>query len=447
MDIVQMGSRIILGFILGAVIGLEREINEKKTSNFQRVATATLGIRSFSLTTALGVIAGIIHTQFVQLALLIGAAFFFLVLIFYYLDSNSTEDHGFTTELAAIYGFVIGLLIGTNIVPAQLVIAITIIVILLLSQKTKIKDVIEDVNKSELNAFISYAILAAVIMPFLPNTNYSIADLNGLSTFLKNISVPISKVLEIDIINPFKIWVVLVLITGVDLISYTLSRILGKKKGWIITSILGGFVSSTSTTQSIAQQSKKTQHNNHLVAAAVVSNMASFFQIAFLIGLVNGNFFIQLWPILGAMILMSAVIVIYFLKKREKINQTTDDTVKEEITIIDLSAALRFVGLYLGISILSKIGLVFFGNNGFLILVAIGAMIGLDAVMINTSQLAGTRVSYDVAVSAFIIANTVNLAAKSIYCRIAGSKLFSKKFTFSMALIILSSFVCFLMAR
>lgn len=444
MDILQMAGRILLGFVLGAVIGLEREVNEKKSVRQGKAPTAILGLRSFSLTTVLGVIIGFIYLKFVPLALLLGAAFFVLLLIFYYIDSRETRDHGLTTELAAIYSFVIGLLLAVNIIPIQLILAVTIVFILFLSQKERIKGVVEDVRRTELNAFISYAILAVVIMPFLPNVNYSLSDFPGLNLFLRNIGFSIGSITRLDLINPFKIWLILVLVTGVDLISYILSKVIGEKRGWLVASAVGGFVSSTATTQSIAQESKKISQINYLVAAAILANLSSFFQIAFLIGLINGAFISRLLVILLLMITVSGAAVLFFLSRKERRKIAKKEELKADSAIIDLFSALKFAGLYLSVSILSKISLAIFGNSGFLAATGLGSLIGLDAVMVNTAQLAGTKVSMDLAVIAFIIANAVNLLAKSIYSFIQGNRKFSLRFGFSMLLVIAATIIGYL---
>ena len=115
MDASQIGFKLLLSFILGAVIGLEREINEKKTTDPRNAPWAVLGIRSFSLITVLGTIVGFMYAASAPLALLIAAAFMALLLIFYYLNSSSTGDIGITTEIAVIYCFVIGALLATDL--------------------------------------------------------------------------------------------------------------------------------------------------------------------------------------------------------------------------------------------------------------------------------------------------------------------------------------------
>ena len=441
MDIIQMGGRLLLSFILGAVIGLEREINEKKTSNKEGLPSALLGLRSFSLTAVFGAVTGFIYLKSMPLALLIGSGYILLLLIFYYLDSNTSKDIGLTTELAALYSYAIGILIALNVFPSQLTIAVTVMVILLLSQKERIKDVVEDVGRKELNALISYAILAAVIMPFLPNVNYSISDFGELSRFLKNLGVSPDKIINVEIINPFKTWLILVLVTGVDLISYVLARIFGNKKSRLITSAIGGFVSSTATTQSIAQESKTLHKTNYLLASATLANLVSFFQIAFLIGLINGVFLLKLSKILLLMIVAGTLLIVFFLKNKENRGLLRQKIGKVRAEIIDLPGALRFAGLYLFISILAKFALSLFGGAGLMLATGIGALIGLDAVMVNTAQLAGGKVAFELAIFAFVIANTVNLTAKSIYSLILGSKNFSQKFSLSMFVIVGASII------
>ena len=93
------------------------------------------------------------------------------------------------------------------------------------------------------------------------------------------------------------------------------------------------------------------------------------------------------------------------------------------------------------ISILAKFALSLFGGAGLIFATGIGALIGLDAVMVNTAQLAGGKVVFELAIFAFVIANTVNLIAKSIYSLILGSKNFSQKFSLSMFVIVGASII------
>lgn len=439
MDGFSIGIKLFLAFIIGAVIGLEREINEKKSMSQSTTKTAVLGIRSFSLITVLGAVAGLLYAKFIFLSIFIAIAFLLLLLIFYYFDNLTTHDYGLTTEIAGLWSFVLGILLAVDIFPIQIIFAITVIIALLLSQKDTIKNVVEDIAKRELNAFIGFALIAVVILPFLPNTSYALADIPGFRELIKNFGISNDSITSIELINPFKIWLIVALVTGVDLVGYVLERIVGGKKGWLITSIIGGFVSSTATTQSLAQESKSQTQSLHLVAAAVVANVVSFVQVAFLLGTLNIVFLVQLLPVLVMMILAGVGIVITLLLKKEK-KQVLKKKSPTHQSIFDLAAAVKFACLFLAISVVSKISLALFGNTAFLLTTGIGALIGLDAVMINTAQLVNGQIALPLGVSAFLLANAVNLFAKSLYSYLQGSTSFAFLFSLSMAGIIVAGF-------
>ena len=234
MDIAAIAFKLLIGFALGSVIGIEREVNEKSKQSEIMKPTALIGLRSFSLITVLGVIVGFLYPSFIGLSMLIGGGFFMLLLIFYTLDTLQTKNPGITTELAMMYAFMIGVLLTVTFFPVQLTIAITIVVTLLLSQKKKIKTVMEGIRFQEINAFISFALIALVILPFLPNTTYALIDIPGLKTFFYNIGLGDTKLLSLDLINPFKLWLIVVLVIGVDLIGYLLEKVIGAKKGWLL---------------------------------------------------------------------------------------------------------------------------------------------------------------------------------------------------------------------
>lgn len=444
MDVASLAFTLLVGLGLGAVIGLEREVNEKsKQDQDEKLRpTAIVGLRSFSLITVLGVIAGFLYPVLPGLSIVVSSIFFLLLLIFYVLHSLQTKDPGITTELAMVFSFVIGILLTVKTFPIQITIAIAIVVTLLLSQKRKIKSAVEEIKFQEVNAFISFAIIALVVLPFLPNTSYALQDIPGLMTFFQNLGMEDAKILSIDLINPFKLWLIVVLVIGVDLVGYILERLTGSNKGWLLASAAGGFVSSTATTQSLAQESKHRHKINPLLSAAILSNIVSFVQIAVLIALINSVFAIKLLPILGLMLFAGLGLLFYFLF----IDRTSSEAVdqkevhkQENEKIIDIGAALKFAGLFLVISIFSKITLELYGNNGFFIATGIGALIGLDAVMINTASLAGGQIDYRAAGFAFILANAANLFGKSFYSFAMGKKEFAVKFLISMIIIIIAS--------
>lgn len=434
--------KFIIAFLLGSVIGIERQLNEKKTVDVKNRPAAILGLRTFSLVSILGAIVGVLYGNYSGLSLIISTGFLFLLLSFYILDSRQTRDPGITTELALLFSFLIGILISLAVIPIQLIVAVTVALLLLLAKKDEIHTLVSGIGNEELNAFLTYAIIAAVILPFLPNETYTVGDLPAVLPLLENFHINTAVYTSIELLNPFKLWLIVALITGVDLLGHILERTVGSRRGWMMASIAGGFISSTATTQSLAIQSRQTINSDHLVAAALLSNLVSFFQIALLLSPVNIGFVARVLPSLALMVCVGLILTWFFIrrtsgkKSKEKSGKQYHDS-----HIVDIFSALKFTGLFLCVSVASKSALMFLGNTGFLAAVGLGGMVGLDAVMINTAQLAGSDIDYRLALIAFLLANAVNLLSKSLYSFLHGSKNFARKFFFSTLVLVASSLI------
>lgn len=442
MDLLDWPLKFIVAFALGAVIGLEREINEQKDIKGDPPGKhAVLGLRSFSLVGGLGALTGAIITPFPVIAAILFAGFLGLLFIFYYLDTRETRDPGITTEIAILYSYISGFLITTGLIPIQIIVAITVVLVLLMSRKEDIKGFVEDIKKRELNALISYGILALVILPFLPNYTYALSDFPGVEGFFNNAGWNVAALTNLELFNPFKLWLIVVLITGVDLLGYILERTIGQNRGWLIASLVGGFVSSTATTISIAQESTKTQNHNPLLAGAIFANMVSFLPVVVILATFNPPLLIQFLPVFITLFITALIIGIYFYRfsPGNKQLEAVEENAEKSHSIFSLSSALKFMGVYLLISIVSKIALQFFGTGGFLVTTGLGALTGIDAVVINTAQLSGSVIGVGLGVWALILANSVNLVAKSVYSFMQGSREFAFKLSVSMVIIIAAS--------
>jgi uncharacterized membrane protein (DUF4010 family) len=435
--------KLVLALLLGAFIGLEREMHERNETKSRR-HQSFLGLRTFTLSTALGAITGLFYRTTPEFFILVTGAFFLFALSYYLLDSKFTRDIGITTEIALVYSFVIGVLISLDIVPLQLVIGITIILTLILSRKIEIQEFIRKIERAELGSFISFLVLALVILPMLPDTSYTLSDMPPLAQILGAFGINAAALAHTEIINPYKLWQIVALITGVDVFGYFLEKTIGQKGGWLVTSFAGGFISSTATTQSLAQQSNKTKSVDHLVSAAVVANLASFVQHSVIILPLSILLFTKALPVITLMILASTILTVYFLKQTRRNKNDTLQTTKKTLKqgkIFNLGPALKFALLFVVIKLVSQIALLFFGSNGFLVFIGLGAIPGIDAVLVSIAQLAGKTLSYQTALWAFIFANAVNLTTKSIYCFFQGKREFAVKFTVSAALILVFGIV------
>jgi len=436
------GLNILISLGIGLVIGLERESGGEKLVDKSKDSYAPLGVRTFSLVSILGCLGGIVSGSLLILSILISTVFGIILITYYVFHTWVTNNIGITTEISLLFTFILGFLVGAQALPTQLIIAVAVILLLMLTKKDLIKGIVSRVSENEINAFASFAIIALLILPFLPNFSIQFKDVPLVSQFLAGFGWNVNELADTELINPFKLWMVVALITGLDLLGHFLERTLGRARGRVLSSLAGGFISSTATTLSIAAQSKKLKAINTLVASAIFANMASFFQIALIIGAVNPQFLATGFPILAALVLSSFAAGLLFYLFREK-NEPSDlgntQVSLKDQQIINLVPALRFALIFLAIRLFSKISLELFGSSAFLVTTGLGALGGIDGVLINAAELAGRSIDYSLAERALILANAVNLASKAVYSFIQGSREFALKFGASMLITIIAS--------
>ncbi len=447
MESLNILIKLGLALIIGSIIGLERESYDTDIeAKGKDESTHGVGVRTFSLLSLIGGIAGLLAGSFFPLFIFISVSVFALLVLYYILHSVQTRDIGITTESALLYSYLFGVIVAMEALPLQVTVALTVVVILILSRKRDIQNFVGGIARREINAFVGYALIALVIFPFLPNVSYTFDQIPFVKQIIEQTGSVWSSLGGAEFVNPFKLWTIVVIITGIDLLGYVLERFVGRRRGRLISSVMGGFVSSTATTVALAHESKNSDRVDGLVAAALLANFVSFIQIAAIIGFVNWDFLVKSTPTLIALMISSGLIGVYFLIHHEtrnglgsQVKKTDEEYPQDKILSIDL--ALKFAALFLTVRILTKVSLVAFGSRGFVLSSALAGFAGIDAAIINVSDLVGRVVTVETAVLALIVINAVNLLSKAFYSFVQGKREFANKFFISILFIIASSFV------
>lgn len=428
----ELFTNLVLAIIFGATIGLERESSKLSDTHVGNVG----GIRTYALISLMGALAGIFFTHnYASVAFFIVGGFLVLLTAYYIIEASATGAFGITSELSALTTFFIGLLIMIDIIPLSLTVAIFVTLIFITSLKSRTTKLMAGISTQEVQAFISYAIIALVVMPVLPDYAYRLNDMPVLNEIMKGFEVDLKQFETLDLINPRKIWLVVVLITGIDVFGYILGRIVGNKNGFALTSFMAGFVSSTSATQSLAQRSKNSKYINHLVGAAVLANLASFLQIFLLVGPLNPKWLASIAPSILLMILTAGLISIIYFRKKEPEEQN-DGQEKKAVNIFSLLPALKFAGLLIVIKIVTKISLILFGQSGFIISSVIASFAGIDAIIVTLADMAGHTITFKFAFITFLLINATNLLSKTVYSYLQGNTQFAVKFLVSVLAIV-----------
>jgi uncharacterized membrane protein (DUF4010 family) len=176
------------------------------------------------------------------------------------------------------------MLIASHTIPAVVLGGATAV---LLHMKHPMERFVGSLNAADVRATFQFVLLAMVILPLLPHETYG----------------------PYDVLSPFKIWLMVVLIVGISLSAYVAYRIVGVRAGSILGGIFGGLISSTATTVSYARQCKS---NPKLVGTAslviVIASTIVLVRVAIEIAAVARGLLPELLPpFIALFVLMVAI--------------------------------------------------------------------------------------------------------------------------------------------
>src|SRR5262245_35180767 len=226
---------------LGVLLGLERERSKP--------ATGFAGVRTFGLLALAGGTAAFLDWTLSRpwLALVVFAAIAALVIVSYAVTAQHGE-FGITTELSAVLAFVLGFLCVSGHVLTAAGIAVASGAVLAL--KESLHRLASRIEPADVEATLKFAIVSVIILPLVPDQNYGPPPL--------------------DVINPYKIWLMVVLISGLNFASYLLVKIVGAEHGIGLTGLLGGLVSSTAVTLGFSQRSRQEKGQSTALALGIL---------------------------------------------------------------------------------------------------------------------------------------------------------------------------------
>ncbi len=240
-DTLELVLTYAVSAAIGLLVGTERE----------RKPTAKAGLRTFALIAVLGtacaMLARMLESPWI---VAVGFAVIGLTLAGAQLaDARSiAEDAGTTTVMAALMVFVLGVLNfhGERTLAVALGIGMTALLYF----------------KTELEGALQFGAISAIALPLLPDHGYG----------------------PYGVLNPFHIWTMVVLISGVSLAGYVAWRLTLGGKGLLLTGLLGGVISSTATTFAYARQARDgTQTPSAATVVLLLANAAMLVRVLLLV--------------------------------------------------------------------------------------------------------------------------------------------------------------------
>lgn len=383
----QIIWNILSALGIGLLIGIERGWSGREEDEGDRVA----GIRTFSLVGLLGgVWAELSRYSSEWLLAVIFLSLTALTITSYIIDTRKDHDLGITTEIALLLTFSLAAwaALGYHL-PA---LAVTVVVITLLSLKPVLHRWLQEIEVKEIYAGIKLLVISVLLLPLLPNEGYG----------------------PWQSLNPYWIWWMVVLISGLSFTGYLLIKYLGRHHGTLLTAITGGLASSTAVTLSLAQfarQQKKHDTSYLFMAGVLVASSIMFVRVAIEVLVVNPALLFPLWIPLSVMVVSAGIAAIWLWKKAQNPSGGQPDIIIRNP--LQLFTAIQFGLLLAVILVLATAMQRWYGEEGIYLLALISGLMDVDAITLSLSRMALNEIDSDVAVSGIIISVISNTLVKA----------------------------------
>lgn len=388
----QILYRLALVVGLGLLIGMQRE----------RVDDPLAGFRTFPLIGLAGALSAWLGVS-MELVWLMPAALLGVVASLIagnmVLDDSGSDAGGQTTEMAAVVMF----LVGAQAVAGQMWVAAAIAgsVAVLLHFKKGMHALVDRLTETDVKAVMQFVLITLIILPLLPNQTYG----------------------PYDVFNPFEVWLMVVLIVGINLGGYVALRLVGQRGGSLLAGLLGGLVSSTAATASLSKQAGAQMARGLAAIAIMLASTVVVVRLMVELAVVSRGTLMEAAVPLGLMLVVNIVIcgLAWMMINRD------DQAEQPEVdNPAKLKTALIFGGLYALIKLLVAFTEDKFGNAGLYVVAVISGLTDVDAITLSTGQLASAgSIAEDTAWRVILVAALANLSFKGgIALTVGGWKLF-----------------------
>lgn len=388
MDVFTIFQKFGLALGLGLLIGLQRE----------RSASAVAGFRTFPLVTMFGTLCAFLAEPHGWAILPAGLlSLVALVVISNVLKGRAGEiDPGMTTEVTLLMGFCLGAYIVNG--PPAVAVVLGGTVTLLLHLKPQLHGMAKRIGETDFRAIMLFVAIGLVILPILPDAAFG----------------------PYGVLNPRRIWWMVVLITGISLGGYLIFKIWGAGVGTIAGGILGGLISSTATTVSYARLSKEHEGGENTASLVIMlAGSVVFIRVIAIIAVAAPAHWTGVAPwvagMLGVMLVLSGVLA--WKAKGEK------TTLPEPSNPTELKSALIFTAIFAVVLIAVAATKEHFGNRGLYPVAVISGLTDMDAITLSTAELAREgKLDARTTASLIIVASMANLVFKGIMVASLGTR-------------------------
>ena len=376
---------------MGLIMGLERERAEARSA----------GLRSFALAALLGSIAGLLAQRGAGawLPAVSSIGLVALLIAAEWRDPQREENPGTTTGIALLLCHWLGALLW--FAPSELVVALALGATALLYFKTELHGISRRISRNEWLSFLQFAAVAFVLLPLLPDRGYG----------------------PFDALNPYRIGLLVVLISGLSLASYAALKLLADRHAVAAVGLLGGVVSSTATTLAFSRHARSATVSGEIAALVVtLANLIVIVRLALLAAVMAPSLLPLILPVLAAGLIAGSVVP---LRDWLRLPRTLPELPLDVKNPAELGPALGFALLFGTILVLTAWTQQAIGTSGMYVIAALSGLTDVDAISLSAMRLQQTGdLAANATVIVILIAYSANLAFKlSVVYSIGGRAL------------------------
>lgn len=342
-----------IALAIGLLIGLERERHDAPVA----------GLRTFALTALLGAVAAMLSEGFgLPWLLVAGLVSVGAMTVFARVPTEAgRQDPDTTTTVAIMLCFALGAMVWTGY--AEIAAPLALVATALLYFKPELKGLSRGLERRDLVSILQFGALSLIILPVVPDRGFG----------------PHGS------LNPHRIWLMVVLISGVSLAGYLALRFVGQRHGAVLIGLLGGLVSSTATTLTYSRRAREPGQAPQLPALVVLLACAVVFaRLAVLCIAIAPGLLGALWPLLvaGAIPLLAAALGAW-----RRLDARPHPSMPEVRNPTELKTSLSFGALYAVVLLLAAVLASEVGARGLYALAAISGLTDVDAIALSGLQL------------------------------------------------------------
>ena len=393
---IDVFSRLGIALGLGLLVGLQR----------QRTDARLAGFRTFPLVTIFGALCALLTETFGGWTVAGGLAGLALIIVGGNLPLRRADEAapGLTTEVTMLLMFVIGAyaMVGSLAVAIATCGAVAV----LLHLKPQMHSMADKIGDPDFTAIMQFALISLVILPVLPSQVYG----------------------PFAVLNPFKIWLMVVLIVGISLLGYVAYKLIGVRAGAWASGVLGGLISSTATTVSVARRSRLSPGRAEVAAFVIMmASAVSLLRVGILIGVVAPQFLRAAFAPLGAMLGVLALLAWLSLRQ----SGGAPSSLPEQNNPAELKSAVVFGLLYALVLVGVAAANEHFGRNGLYVAAVVSGLTDMDAITLSVTQLVNsTGITPGTGGRLILVAAMANLAFKAATVAVLGERRLLRRVAF-----------------